>query len=269
MGARFGILCVAFAFAALAGLFAGHPSKLFKPSSRGPTGVDARGRGRNLPPPSRGPGAISRHKEERSTPFASPTLAWVPPMVAVCCGMAIGAVAVGLRYPRRVPKAFPMESLQSAAIEFIVGEAERCIPDVKLTRSPDGRVSTAVFTFDSPDILSDQDDGEMSEMHLKDEEGFISTKDVNAQFVNGRPRLIVARVMLNGFEAWDRFMRWMDRYAQANGLAFTPARAQTPASSYAAFTPKSSFSSMADALRASSYNSMGDALTDGGRHAYA
>jgi photosystem II protein len=152
-----------------------------------------------------------------------------------------------------------MESLQSAAIEFIAGETEECIPDVKLTRSPDGRVSTAVFTFDSPSILSNQADGEMTGMHLKDEEGTISTKDVDAKFINGRPRLLVARVMLNGFDSWDRFMRWMDRYAKANGLAFTPASslAFTPASSMAAFTP------------ASSFNSMADALADNGRLAYA
>jgi photosystem II protein len=181
-------------------------------------------------------------------------------MVAVCCGMAIGAVAVGLRFPRRMPRAFDaIETLQSAAIEFIAGETEKCIPDVKLTRSPDGRVSTAVFTFDSPAVLSNQFDGDMTGMHLKDEEGVISTNDVNARFINGRPRLLVARVMLNGFEAWDRFMRWMDRYAKANGLAFTPANslAFTPASSMAAFTPASSFSSM------------GDALHENGRIAYA
>lgn len=116
-----------------------------------------------------------------------------------------------------------------------------------------------MFTFDSPAILSNQADGEMTGMHLKDEEGTVSTQDVNAQFVNGRPRALVARVTLNGFEAWDRFMRWMDRYAQVNGLAFTPANslAYTPASSYAAFTPVSSF------------NSMAEALTENGRLAYA
>jgi photosystem II protein len=152
----------------------------------------------------------------------------------------------------------PPESMQSAAIEFIVGETEPCVPDVKLTRSPDGRVSTAVFTFDSPSILSNHADGEMTGMYLKDEEGTISTKDVNAEFVDGRPRVLVARVMLNGFDAWDRFMRWMDRYAKANGLAFTPARnAITPASSLAEFSPLSSF------------NSLGDALADNGRLAYA
>jgi photosystem II protein len=180
--------------------------------------------------------------------------------------MALGAVAIGLRFPRRMPRwvfdeGVPPESMQSAAIEFIVGETEPCVPDVKLTRSPDGRVSTAVFTFDSPSILSNHADGEMTGMYLKDEEGTISTKEVNAQFVDGRPRLLVARVMLNGFDAWDRFMRWMDRYAKANGLAFTPVAASsyamTPASSLANFTPLSSF------------NSIGDALADHGRHAYA
>lgn len=260
MGSRLAsLLFVAFGFVLLAGALREQPgARLFKPSSRGPNGVGARGRGSSLPPPSKGPLALSRRNEESSSPFGAPSVAWVPPMVAVCCGMAIGAVLLGLKYPRRIPRA-PLDSMQAASIEFIAGETERCIPDVKLTRSPDGRVSTAVFTFDSPAILSNQADGEMTGMHLKDEEGTVSTQDVNAQFVNGRPRALVARVTLNGFEAWDRFMRWMDRYAQVNGLAFTPANslAYTPASSYAAFTPVSSF------------NSMAEALTENGRLAYA
>jgi photosystem II protein len=255
MGARSAILfCVAFAFIALVGSLAEQPtSKLFKPFSGDPTSDGSRSRGRSLPPSMKGPGALFRSEEERSSPSGSPILTWVPPTVAVCLGMAIGAVAVavGLRYRR----AFRMETLQSAAIEFIAGETERCVPDVKLTRSPDGRVSTALFTFYNPAILNKMADGEMADdnawpttMHLKDEEGTISTRDVNARFINGRPCQIVARVMLTGFESWDRFMRWMDRYAQANGLAFTPATsmAYTPKSSTAAFSVASSFSSLAD-----------------------
>lgn len=264
MGVRLACLCVA--FVALAGWFADPPaSKLFKPIGRGPkapNNVDARGRGMNPQPPSLKPQAIPRQSDERKTPLNSPSLAWVPGMIAVCCGMAIGAVAVALRFPRRMPRAFvdPMESAQSAAIEFIAGETEHCVPDVKLTRSPDGRVSTAVFTFDSPSILSNNADDEMTGMHLKDEEGTISTTDVNAQFIDGRPRLLVARVMLNGFDAWDRFMRWMDRYAKVNGLAFTPAV------NLASFASKSS---LADFTPYSSFSSMADALTDNGRRAYA
>jgi photosystem II protein len=265
MGVRLAAFCGAFAFLALAGSFAETPTpKLFKQPSGGPTGVGLRALGLDLPPPPFLAWATSSRREEQKTTFLPPALAWVPPMVAICCGMAIGTVAVGyaVGYPRRMPRVFPLESLQFAAIEFIVGETEHCVPDVKLTRSPDGRVSTAVFTFDSPAILSNQADGEMTGMHLKDEEGTISTKDVNAQFVNGRPRVLVARVVLNGFDAWDRFMRWMDRYAKVNGLAFTPAKlAMTPASSLADFSPLSSFNA--------SFNSMADALHDNGRLAYA
>lgn len=61
-------------------------------------------------------------------------------------------------------------------------------------------------------------------MFLADEEGEISTTDVNARFANGKPQSIEATYVMKSPAEWDRFMRFMDRYAEANGLGFNSAK---------------------------------------------
>jgi photosystem II protein len=48
----------------------------------------------------------------------------------------------------------------------------------------------------------------------------LETRDVNARFVNGRPEAIESIYIMKSPEAWDRFMRFMERYG-GNNLAFT------------------------------------------------
>ena len=110
-------------------------------------------------------------------------------------------------------------------IQFIQGINETVIPDVKLTRSRDGSTGTATFRFDNPDILKSgmEDKGDITGMYLKDEEGEIVTKDVNAKFVNGKPEAIESIYVIKNPREWDRFMRFMERYANKNQLSFTKA----------------------------------------------
>ena len=112
-----------------------------------------------------------------------------------------------------------------AFIQFIQGINETVIPDVKLTRSRDGSTGTATFRFDNPDILKSgmEDKGDITGMYLKDEEGEIVTKDVNAKFVNGKPEAIESIYVIKNPREWDRFMRFMERYANKNQLSFTKA----------------------------------------------
>lgn len=112
-----------------------------------------------------------------------------------------------------------------ATIQFIVGIDETSIPKVKLTRSRDGSTGTATFRFEQPDILksSMQDKGDITAMYLKDEEGALLTKDVNAKFINGKPKAIESIYIIKSPDDWDRFMRFMERYAKVNGLTFTKA----------------------------------------------
>lgn len=112
-----------------------------------------------------------------------------------------------------------------AFIQFIQGINETVVPDVKLTRSRDGSTGTATFRFNNPDILKSgmESKGDITGMYLKDEEGEMITKDVNAKFINGRPEAIEAIYIIKSPSDWDRFMRFMERYANDNELSFTKA----------------------------------------------
>jgi photosystem II protein len=112
-----------------------------------------------------------------------------------------------------------------AYIEFIEGLVEPCVPDVSLTRSRDGSTGVATFTFDNPAFIQaeTQEMGETSGMILTDSEGVIKTAEVTATFTNGKPRIVKAVVVMKDTGAWDRFMRFMERYAAANGLGFSKA----------------------------------------------
>ena len=59
---------------------------------------------------------------------------------------------------------------------------------------------------------------EITGMYMIDEEGDITCRDVNAKFVNGEPVGIEAKYVMKSKAEWDRFMRFMQRYAEANGL---------------------------------------------------
>nr|YP_009396900.1 photosystem II protein W [Ophidocladus simpliciusculus]ARW66086.1 photosystem II protein W [Ophidocladus simpliciusculus] len=112
-----------------------------------------------------------------------------------------------------------------AFIQFIKGINETVIPSIKLTRSRDGSTGTATFRFNNPDIIKPemQDKGDIKGMYLKDEEGELITKDVNAKFINGRPHGIECIYIIKSPKEWDRFMRFMERYANNNDLSFTKA----------------------------------------------
>nr|YP_010336849.1 photosystem II protein W [Stylonema alsidii]UNJ15255.1 photosystem II protein W [Stylonema alsidii] len=112
-----------------------------------------------------------------------------------------------------------------ASIQFISGIDEEVVPEVQLTRSRDGSTGTATFRFSEPKILetSNSQDGEITGMYLLDEEGELVTKDVNAKFINGKPKAIEAVYLMKSPEVWDRFMRFMVRYAKDHNLTFTKA----------------------------------------------
>ena len=107
-----------------------------------------------------------------------------------------------------------------AEIQFARGIAEPVVPDVRITRAKDGSNGAATFYFDYPQALS-QEGVEVTGMYLVDEEGELVTREVNGKFVNGEPAGIEATYVMKTVEVWDRFMRFMGRYAEKNGLGFT------------------------------------------------
>jgi len=108
-----------------------------------------------------------------------------------------------------------------AQIQFNRGIPEETVPEVRLTRSRDGTTGTATFTFDSPRVLSAENSDEITGMYMVDEEGEIAVQEVKGKFLNGQPQAIEAIHYMKSKDDWDRFMRFMERYAQENGLEFS------------------------------------------------
>lgn len=106
-------------------------------------------------------------------------------------------------------------------IQFIQGIDERTIPEVRLTKSKDGTNGVATFKFDQPSVFdSSSEVGDITGFYMIDDEGVISSNIVNARFVNGKPAGIEAKYIMRSPREWDRFMRFMERYSNANGLQF-------------------------------------------------
>jgi photosystem II protein len=112
-----------------------------------------------------------------------------------------------------------------AEIQFVKGLKEKVVPDIKLTRARDGSSGIAKFQFVSPNVFdaSTAAQGDVTGMFMVDEEGELSTTDVNAKFANGKPQAIESTFVMTSPQEWDRFMRFMERYGEANGLGFSKA----------------------------------------------
>jgi photosystem II 13kDa protein len=106
-----------------------------------------------------------------------------------------------------------------AEIQFAKGVKEEVVPDVRLTRAKDGSNGKATFYFEKPQAFVGESAVEITGMYMIDEEGEIVTKDVNAKFVNGQPEALEVVHIMRNVDEWDRFIRFMDRYAAENGLS--------------------------------------------------
>ncbi|XP_061352679.1 photosystem II reaction center PSB28 protein, chloroplastic [Gastrolobium bilobum] len=129
-----------------------------------------------------------------------------------------------LRLPmltQNTPMSMPVIMMAKPTIQFIQGTDEQTIPDVRLTKSRDGTNGMAIFRFDQPSVFDSSGEvGDITGFYMIDEEGILQSVDVSAKFVNGKPSGIEAKYVMRTPREWDRFMRFMERYSNANGLQF-------------------------------------------------
>ncbi|MEB3270265.1 MAG: photosystem II reaction center protein Psb28 [Synechococcus sp.] len=116
-----------------------------------------------------------------------------------------------------------------AAIQFFRGVDEPVVPDIRLTRSRDGRTGQALFVFEEPDALSPETMGDITGMFLVDDEGELVSREVKARFVNGKASALEATYTWKSAADFERFMRFAQRYAESHDLGFTGAAGQDEA----------------------------------------
>ena len=116
----------------------------------------------------------------------------------------------------------PSQQNHIATIQFFKGVNEPSIPDIRLTRSRDGKTGQAFFVFEQPEALSDERiTGEITGMFLLDEEGELVSREVKARFVNGKPSALEATYTWKTERDFERFMRFAQRYADCHGLGYS------------------------------------------------
>jgi photosystem II protein len=109
----------------------------------------------------------------------------------------------------------------AAEIQFFRGVDEPVVPDIRLTRSRDGRTGQALFVFEEPEALAPEAMGDIAGMYMIDDEGELVSREVKARFVNGRAAAIEATYTWKSPEDFERFMRFARRYAECHDLGFS------------------------------------------------
>ena len=117
-----------------------------------------------------------------------------------------------------------------AAIQFFRGTDEPVVPDIRMTRSRDGRTGQATFVFEQPEALAPETLGNIAGMWMVDEEGEMVTREVNGRFVNGKPFALEATYTWKSEVDFERFMRFAQRYADANGVGYSQNNGENAAS---------------------------------------
>ncbi len=114
-------------------------------------------------------------------------------------------------YDRRIDLYETLISM--ARIELTPGLAE--IPtNVRVMRSKSGDRGSAVFIFEEPNT----DAMEVPGMSMVDEEGELVTRDVRVKFADGKFRALEAIYTMPTPADWERFLRFMERFAEANDM---------------------------------------------------
>ncbi len=117
---------------------------------------------------------------------------------------------------------------QTPSIQFFEGISEQ-LSNVSLRRNRNSGVRSVLMTFDSLKALEKFNSftkGAANSMILADEEGAISVTPSSVQFLFSGPegdelKRVECKFEIEREDHWERFMRFMNRYAEVNGLAYS------------------------------------------------
>jgi photosystem II Psb28-2 protein len=123
---------------------------------------------------------------------------------------------------------------KTPSIQFFEGISEE-LSNVSLRRNRNSGVRTVLMTFTTIKALEKFNSFTKrfsNSMLLTDEEGSISVEPSSVQFLFGGPEGDQLNRMECQFEIeqedhWERFMRFMNRYADANGMGYSETQKST------------------------------------------
>ena len=110
---------------------------------------------------------------------------------------------------------------EKVTIEFHKGKVERDYPEVRISRSNDGKKGNAIYKFSKPTSITIENCANVQRMYLIDEEGELSTRKINLSILKNSIKEIKSIYSWNSELEFERFMRFAERYAKSHGLGYT------------------------------------------------
>lgn len=118
-------------------------------------------------------------------------------------------------------------SVSIPTIEFFEGIPEE-VSDVRLRQEKSTGLRNVLMIFDKLEALEKFNSFRQQfskALNLTDSEGKISVEPDSLRFIYGGPegddlKRVECAFAIEQDEHWERFMRFMERYAEANGMAY-------------------------------------------------
>tara|TARA_B100000965_G_scaffold401877_1_gene426647 strand:+ start:1370 stop:1711 length:342 start_codon:yes stop_codon:yes gene_type:complete len=103
----------------------------------------------------------------------------------------------------------------NAAIQFIKGENEETLPEIRLFRNNDGKRGQAIYKFNNPKTITVDNFNTIQKMHLIDGEGELSTRKIDLSISENNITEVKSTYNWNSEKEFERFMRFAKRYADS------------------------------------------------------
>ena len=110
------------------------------------------------------------------------------------------------------------EKVPTPSIQFTEGINVNLIPEIRISRSQDGKMGKALFIFKSPQALSEKFISSVERMRMIDKEGELITREVTISSKKNREDNIEAIYSWKKESDFKRFMRFAERYSHFNNL---------------------------------------------------
>ncbi len=103
----------------------------------------------------------------------------------------------------------------NAVIQFIKGENEKDLPEIRLFRNFDGKKGKVVYKFYKPTTITLENFNSIQKMYLIDEEGEIITRKIDLSISEKNIMAVKSTYNWESGKEFDRFMRFAKRYASS------------------------------------------------------
>ena len=104
---------------------------------------------------------------------------------------------------------------ENVAIQFIKGENENDLPEIRLFRNLDGKKGHAVYKFNKPSTITLENFDSINKMYLIDDEGELSTRKIDLSISEEKIMSVKSTYNWNSEKEFERFMRFAKRYANS------------------------------------------------------